>query len=132
MSTVTDPIADLLSRVRNAATAQKPELFVPYSKIKAEVTRILKDEGYITDYHVDTEAAHPRIRITNKLVDRKSPITGLKRVSTPGLRRYVGAKEIPRVLGGMGISILSTPRGVMSGREAKKQNVGGELLAYVW
>ncbi|MFL6584722.1 MAG: 30S ribosomal protein S8 [Chthoniobacterales bacterium] len=132
MSTVTDPIADLLSRVRNAATAQKPELFVPYSKMKAEITRILKDEGYITDYAVDTEAAYPRIRITNKLVDRKSAITGLKRVSTPGLRRYVGADDIPRVLGGMGVAILSTPRGVMSGREAKKQKVGGELLAFVW
>jgi small subunit ribosomal protein S8 len=132
MSTVTDPIADLLARVRNAAAAQKPELFVPYSKVKAEVTRILKDEGYITDYALDTEGAHPRIRITNKLVDRKTAITGLKRVSTPGLRRYVGAKEIPRVLGGMGVAILSTPRGVMSGREAKKQNVGGELLAFVW
>ena len=132
MSTVTDPIADLLSRVRNAAAAQRPELFVPYSKVKAEVVRILKDEGYITDFALDTEAAHPRIRITNKLVDRKSAITGLKRVSTPGLRRYVGSKEIPRVLGGMGVAILSTPRGVMSGREAKKQNVGGELLAYVW
>ena len=132
MSTVTDPIADLLSRVRNAAAAQKPELFVPYSKMKAEVARILKDEGYITDYELDRTAAHPRIRITNKLVDRKSAITGLKRVSTPGLRRYVGSKEIPRVLGGMGVAILSTPRGVMSGREAKKQNVGGELLAYVW
>src|ERR1051325_8874560 len=102
MSTVTDPISDLLARVRNAAAAQKPELFVPYSKIKAEVTRILKDEGYITDYAVDTEAAHPRIKITNKIANRSSAITGLKRVSRPGLRRYVGAKEIPRVLGGMG------------------------------
>jgi small subunit ribosomal protein S8 len=132
MSTVTDPIADLLARVRNAASAQKPELFVPYSKIKAEVVRILKDEGYITDYTVDTEAAHPRIKISNKIANRSTAITGLKRVSRPGLRRYVGAKEIPRVLGGMGISILSTPRGILSGREAKKQNVGGELLAYVW
>jgi len=132
MSTVTDPIADLLARVRNGAQAQKVDIFVPYSKIKAEVVRILKDEGYITDYSVDTEAAHPRIKITNKVVDRTSAITGLKRVSRPGLRRYVGADEIPRVLGGMGISILSTPRGVMSGREAKKQKVGGELLAYVW
>ena len=132
MSTVTDPIADLLARVRNAANAQKPEMFVPYSKIKAEIVRILKDEGYITDYSVDTEAAHPRIKITNKIANRTSTITGLKRVSRPGLRRYVGAKEIPRVLGGMGISILSTPRGILSGREAKKQNVGGELLAYVW
>ena len=132
MSTVTDPISDLLARVRNAASAQKTELFVPYSKIKAEVIRILKDEGYITDYAVDTEGAHPRIKITNKIANRSSAITGLKRVSRPGLRRYVGAKEIPRVLGGMGISILSTPRGILSGREAKKQNVGGELLAYVW
>ena len=132
MSTVTDPIADLLARVRNAATAQKPEMFVPYSKIKAEIVRILKDEGYITDYSVDTEAAHPRIKITNKIANRASAITGLKRVSRPGLRRYVGAQEIPRVLGGMGVSILSTSRGILSGREAKKQNIGGELLAYVW
>ena len=132
MSTVTDPIADLLARVRNAANAQKPEMFVPYSKIKAEIVRILKDEGYITDYSVDTAAAHPRIKITNKIANRSSAITGLKRVSRPGLRRYVGAQEIPRVLGGMGVSILSTPRGILSGREAKKQNVGGELLAYVW
>ena len=132
MSTVTDPIADLLARVRNGAQAQKVDIFVPYSKIKAEVVRILKDEGYITDYAVDTEAAHPRIKITNKLVDRTSAITGLKRVSRPGLRRYVGADEIPRVLGGMGVAILSTSRGVLSGREAKKQKLGGELLAYVW
>ena len=132
MSTVTDPIADLLARVRNAANAQKTEMFVPYSKIKAEIVRILKDEGYITDYTVDTGAAHPRIKITNKIANRTSAITGLKRVSRPGLRRYVGAQEIPRVLGGMGVSILSTPRGILSGREAKKQNVGGELLAYVW
>jgi small subunit ribosomal protein S8 len=132
MSTVTDPIADLLARVRNATRAQKMEMFVPYSRIKADVARILKEEGYITDYSVDTSAAHPRIKITNKLADRTSAITGLRRVSRPGLRRYVGAKEIPRVLGGMGTAILSTSRGVMSGREAKKQKVGGELLAYVW
>ena len=132
MSTVTDPIADFLARIRNGTRAQRPEVLVPYSKIKAEIARILKDEGYITDYSVDTSAAHPRIKITNKIANRTSTITGLKRVSRPGLRRYVGAQEIPRVLGGMGISILSTPRGILSGREAKKQNVGGELLAYVW
>ena len=131
MRTVTDPIADLLARVRNGAEAQKIEMFVPYSKIKSEIVRILKEEGYITDYELDT-AAHPRIKITNKISNRTSAITGLKRVSRPGLRRYVGAEEIPRVLGGMGISILSTPRGILSGREAKKQKVGGELLAYVW
>ena len=132
MSTVTDPIADLLARVRNAARAQKIDMFVPYSKMKAEITRILKEEGYVADYSVDTSAAHPRIKITNKLIDHTCAITGLRRVSRPGLRRYVGAKEIPRVLGGMGTAILSTPHGILSGREARKQKVGGELLAYVW
>jgi small subunit ribosomal protein S8 len=132
MSTVTDPIADLLARVRNGARAQKPEIFVPYSKIKAEIARILKEEGYISDYSIDTSAAHPRIKITNKIVNRSSAIADLRRVSRPGLRRYVGADEIPRVLGGMGLAILSTSRGVLSGREARRQKVGGELLAYVW
>ena len=132
MSTVTDPIADLLARVRNSTQAQKLEMFVPYSKVKNEIVRILKEEGYITDFVLDTTAAHPRIKITNKISNRTSAITGLKRVSRPGLRRYVGADEIPRVLGGMGTAILSTPRGVMSGREAKKQKIGGELLAFVW
>src|SRR5206468_11615760 len=132
MSTVTDTIDDLLARVRNGAHTQKQEMFVPYSKIKTEVVRILKEEGYITDYSIDTQGAHPRIKIMNKFSNRSSAITGLRRVSRPGLRRYVGAQEIPRVLGGMGTSILSTPRGVLSGGEAKKQNVGGELLAYVW
>ncbi|PYL65294.1 MAG: 30S ribosomal protein S8 [Verrucomicrobia bacterium] len=132
MSTVTDPIADLLARIRNAAHAQKIDMFIPYSKIKAEIVRILKDEGYISEYTIDTSAAHPRIKVTNKIVNRSSAITGLRRMSRPGLRRYVGADEIPRVLGGMGVAILSTPRGVLSGREAKKQKVGGELLAYIW
>jgi small subunit ribosomal protein S8 len=132
MSTVTDPIADLLTRVRNAAAVGKLEMFVPYSKVKSEIVRILKEEGYITDFELDTEGAHPRIKITNKIANRTSAITGLKRVSKPGLRKYVGAQEIPRVLGGMGVAILSTSRGVLSGREAKKQNVGGELLAYIW
>ena len=132
MSTVTDPIADLLARVRNSTQAQKLEMFVPYSKVKSEIVRILKEEGYIADFVLDTSAAHPRIKITNKISNRTSAITGLKRVSRPGLRRYVGADEIPRVLGGMGTAILSTSHGVMSGREAKKQKVGGELLAFVW
>jgi len=132
MSTVTDPIADFLARVRNSTRAQKPELFVPYSKIKAEMARILKEEGYISDYSIDTSDAHPRIKITNKIVNRSSAIADLRRISRPGLRRYVGADEIPRVLGGMGLAILSTSRGVLSGREARKQKVGGELLAYVW
>ena len=132
MSTVTDPIADFLARVRNGANAQRQEVFIPYSKIKAEIARILKEEGYISDYSVDTSAERPRIKLTNKLVDRSSAIAGLRRISRPGLRRYVGADEIPRVLGGMGLAILSTSRGILSGREARKQKVGGELLAYVW
>jgi len=132
MSTVTDPIADFLTRVRNGARAQLPEVLIPYSKIKAEIARVLKEEGYISDYSVDTSGAHPRIKLINKLVDRSSAIAGLRRVSRPGLRRYVGADEIPRVLGGMGVAILSTSRGVVSGREARKQKLGGELLAYVW
>jgi small subunit ribosomal protein S8 len=132
MSTVTDPIADFLARVRNGVRAQKPEVLIPYSKIKAEIARIFKEEGYISDYSVDTGGAHPRIKVVNKLVDRSSAIAWLKRVSRPGLRRYVGADEIPRVLGGMGLAILSTSRGILSGREARKQKIGGELLAYVW
>jgi len=132
MSTVTDPIADFLTRVRNGARAQQPEVLIPYSKVKAEIARVLKEEGYISDYSVDTSGAHPRIKLINKLVDRSSAIAGLRRVSRPGLRRYVGADEIPRVLGGMGLAILSTSRGVVSGREARKQKLGGELLAYVW
>ena len=132
MSTVTDPIADFLTRVRNGARAQQPEVLIPYSKVKAEIARVLKEEGYISDYSVDTSGAHPRIKLINKLVERSTAIAGLRRVSRPGLRRYVGADEIPRVLGGMGLAILSTSRGVVSGREARKQKLGGELLAYVW
>ena len=132
MSQLSDPIADFLTRLRNANGARKVEVLVPYSKMKAEIARILKQEGYIANYEVDTTGDFPQIKVVNKMVNRTSAITGLKRVSKPGLRKYVGAGEIPRVLGGMGISILSTPRGIITGREAKKQNVGGELLAYVW
>jgi len=132
MSQLSDPIADFLTRLRNSNTARQSETVAPYSKIKAEIARILKQEGYITDYEVDTTGKFPQIKVTNKSHNRTPAITGLKRVSKPGLRRYVAAGEIPRVLGGMGISILSTPRGVVSGREAKKQNIGGELLAIVW
>src|SRR5206468_12957268 len=112
MSTVTDPVADFLARVRNGTRAQKPEVFLPYSKIKAEIARILKEEGYISDYSIETSAAHPRIKITNKIVNRSSAIANLRRVSRPGLRRYVGADEIPRVLGGMGVAIRSEERRV--------------------
>lgn len=132
MSALSDPIADFLTRLRNSAGGLQAQTLVPYSKIKADIARILQQEGYISGYEVETGGKHPQIRVMNKIVNRAAAIKGLKRISSPGLRRYVGAKEIPRVLGGMGISILSTPRGIISGREAKKQNVGGELLAYVW
>jgi len=133
MSALTDPIADFLTRLRNACGAGKSEVLAPYSKMKAEIARILKQEGYISNFEVETgTGTHPQLKVVNKFVNRAPAITGLKRVSKPGLRRYVGSEEIPRVLGGIGISILSTSKGLMSGREAKKQNVGGELLAFVW
>jgi small subunit ribosomal protein S8 len=133
MSALTDPIADFLTRLRNACGAGKSEVLAPYSKMKAEIARILKQEGYISGYEVETGVGpQAQLKVVNKFVNRTPAITGLKRVSKPGLRRYVGCTEIPRVLGGIGISILSTPKGLMSGREAKKQNVGGELLAFVW
>ncbi len=133
MSALTDPISDFLTRLRNACTAGKSEIMAPYSKMKAEIARILKQEGYISNFEVETGTRpFPQLKVVNKFVNRAPAITGLKRVSKPGLRRYVGSGEIPRVLGGIGISILSTSKGLMSGREAKKQNVGGELLAFVW
>lgn len=132
MSNLSDPIADFLTRIRNGVGAGKAEIKAPYSKIKAEIARILKQEGYITNYEIETTGKFPEIKITSKQVNRAPAITGLKRISRPGLRRYVGSDEIPRVLGGMGIAILSTPRGLLSGRDAKRQKIGGELLAYVW
>jgi len=127
----TDPIADFLTRLRNASRARKAEMLVPYSRMKADLAAILKKEGYITDFEMKSEG-RPQLRVLTKYSGKTPAITGLKRVSRPGLRRYVGADDIPRVLGGMGISILSTPRGVLSGREARRQKVGGELLAFVW
>lgn len=132
MSALTDPIADFLTRIRNASNSGQSELTAPFSKIKADIARILKQEGYISAYEIETSGDRPQIKVTTKFVNRAPAITGLKRVSRPGLRKYVGAQEVPRVLGGLGITILSTSKGVMSGREAKKENVGGELLAFVW
>ena len=132
MSALTDPIADFLTRLRNASQSGQAEIVAPYSKIKAEIARILKQEGYISDFELESSGKLPQLKVVTKFVNRAPAITGLKRVSKPGLRKYVGAQEVPRVLGGLGISILSTPKGVLSGREAKKENVGGELLAFVW
>jgi small subunit ribosomal protein S8 len=130
---MTDPIADMLTRLRNAARAHKTEFLVPYSRLKSEVARILEKEGYIAGFELErTEKGRPNLKIRNKFVNKASAIAGLRRVSKPGLRRYVKADEVPRVLGGMGIAVLSTSRGVLTGHEARRQNVGGELLAYIW
>lgn len=132
-STSSDPIADFLTRIRNAGRAGQQSITAPYSKIKAEVARVLKKEGYIADFTVkELEGNKKNLIITPKYVNGTFAIAGLKRLSRPGLRKYVGSKEIPRVLGGAGISILSTPRGILSGREARRQNLGGELLALVY
>lgn len=132
MSALTDPIADLLTRIRNAMQVHKKEFFIPHSKIKSDIVAILKKEGYISDYELDNTETYPRLKVVMRYVGKASAIAGLRRISRPGLRRYVGSEEIPRVLGGMGISILSTSRGVMTGHEARRQKIGGELLAYVW
>ncbi|MBX9743196.1 MAG: 30S ribosomal protein S8 [Chthoniobacterales bacterium] len=132
MSALTDPIADLLTRIRNATRVHKKEFFVPYSRIKNDIVAILQKEGYLESYELDKTEAHPRLRILPRYVGKASAITGLARKSRPGLRCYVNSEEIPRVLGGLGISILSTSRGLVTGQEARKQKIGGELLATVW
>ena len=130
---VQDPIADMLTRVRNANTARHAEVRVPASKLKVEIARVLKDEGYIAGYEVEAEGTLQTMRIIFKSrPDRTRVISGVKRISRPGLRVYARKTEIPRVLGGLGIAILCTAEGVMSGRQATRQGVGGEVLAYVW
>lgn len=132
MAVMTDPISDFLTRWKNASRARKEDFSAPFSRIKAEVARILQEEGYIWSYEVDTTGKHPVIKVKNKFTGTRSVLTDIKRVSKPGMRQYVQVDDIPRVLGGLGIAILSTSRGVMSGSQAKKQRVGGELLAIVW
>lgn len=132
MAVLTDPISDFLTRWKNASRAKKQEFTAPYSKIKAEIARILQEEGYIWGFEVDTSATHPVLKVKAKYQGSTPILNDLRRMSSPGMRQYVGATEIPRVLNGMGIAILSTPKGIMTGNQAKKQNVGGELLALVW
>lgn len=130
---VTDPIADMLTCIRNANIANHEVTELPSSKIKAEIARVLKEEGYITNYEVvEPEAGKPRLRLTLKYANRRRVITNLKRVSKPGLRVYAGKSELPRVLGGLGIAILSTPKGLLTDKDCRKQGVGGEVLAFVW
>ena len=130
---VTDPIADMLTRIRNAQTMRHESLAMPVSKMKASVAKILKDEGFIRDYDVLRSQPQPILRVHLAYRENKEPaVSGLKRVSKPGLRVYVGKGEIPRVYGGLGISIVSTSKGVMTGKDAWRQGIGGELLCYVW
>ena len=130
---VTDPIADMLTRIRNANAARHAEVRVPASRLKLEIARVLKDEGYIAGYDVEADGTTQTMRIIFKSrPDRTRVISGVKRISRPGLRVYARKTEIPRVLGGLGIAILSTSEGVMSGRQATRQQLGGEVLAYVW
>ena len=130
---MTDPVADMLTRLRNAAKAKHTTTEMPVSKLKREIAQLLKEEGYIQDFEVLTETPHGSLRVhLNNAEDRTPAFAGLRRVSKPGLRVYRGRQAIPRVLGGLGTVILSTPKGLMTGREAWRQNVGGEVLAYVW
>jgi len=131
--TVTDPIADMLTRIRNAIMVRHDSVLMPASKIKLSIARILKEEGFITDYEVVKGKPHRVIKIQLRYLDDNKPaISGLKRVSKPGLRVYVQKKEISRVYGGLGIAIISTSSGLRTGQQAWRQDSGGELLCYVW
>ncbi|MDE1171551.1 MAG: 30S ribosomal protein S8 [Verrucomicrobium sp.] len=131
----TDPLADFLSAIRNASLASKKEVLLPYSRLKQQVAVVLQEEGYLENVEVlnqDENKVKPKLKVTLRGSSKLKAVRSIKRISKPGLRRYVGAGEIPRVLGGLGISILSTPQGVMAGHRAKKLNVGGELLLTVY
>lgn len=132
MAALSDPIADFLIRFKNATLAQKETFSAPHSKIKEEIARILKEEGYLWSYEVQGEGIDRAIVGKPKYLDQAPALTDLKRVSRPGLRQYSGADEMPRVLGGMGIAIVSTSKGIMTGHKARRENVGGEVLAMVW
>ena len=130
---LTDPIADMLTRIRNANMAEKKDVQMPHSKMKSEVARILKSEGFIKDYTMENEDGKSILKVFLKYtLEREPVIQGLRRISKPSCRKYVASTEVPRVLGGIGIAILSTSSGVMTDNDARKQTVGGEVLCYVW
>lgn len=130
---MTDPIADMLTRIRNGNDARHKSVQIPASKIKTEISRILKEEGYIKGYEVVEDGVQGLINVDLKYGNNNEKvISGIKRISKPGLRVYAKSTEIPRVLGGLGIAIISTSKGIMSDREARKEQVGGEVLCYVW
>ncbi len=133
--TMSDPIADMLTRLRNAVSSRHDAVLIPASKMKVAIAEVLKEEGFIKGFSVVEEAGKPRpdLKVELGYASRQQPLlNGLQRVSKPGLRVYVGRREVPRVYGGLGIAILSTPKGIMTGQEARRQQVGGELLCYVW
>ena len=133
MAVVTDTIADMLTRIRNANQMHYEEVKVPASNVKKEIARILKEEGFINDYKIVDNDAQGSIQITLKYTDKKERvINGLKRISKPGLRVYVQKNEVPKVLNGLGIAIISTSKGIMTDKEARKENIGGEVIAYIW
>ena len=129
---ITDPIADMLTRIRNAGSARHDSVDVPASKMKKSIAQILLDEGYIKSFQIVDDGAQGLIRIALKYQGRQQAIQGLKRVSKPGLRVYAGAQELPKVLRGLGVAVISTSRGVMTDKKARELNVGGEVLAFVW
>lgn len=130
---MTDPVADMLTRLRNASASRHEFVLMPASKLKANIARILKEEGFIKDYEVMRDSPQGTLKVHLNYLDRKTAaFAGLQRVSKPGLRVYVNRQEIPRVYGGLGVAILSTPRGIMTGQRAWRERLGGELLCYVW
>jgi small subunit ribosomal protein S8 len=129
---MSDPISDMLTRIRNGGRALLPVIELPHSRIKESVAKILKTQGYVTDVAVEGDAKIKKIKIRLKYNGKKNVIEGLKRVSKPGLRKYVGATEIPRVRGGLGVAVVSTSEGLMTDVQARKKNLGGELLCYIW
>ena len=130
---ITDPIADMLTRIRNAVSAKHEKVVMPSSKMKVAIAKVLKEEGFIREFQVEADGARALLKIELSYTGRKEPVlTGIRRVSKPGLRVYVQKREIPRVLGGLGVAILSTPEGVMTGQVARQKSIGGEVLCYVW
>jgi small subunit ribosomal protein S8 len=132
MAVLSDPISDFLTRLKNCCRAGNEQFIAPYSKIKADIAKILQEEGYIWNYEVTTTDGKTDLKVKARYVDGRSVLTDLKRVSKPGRRVYTGSDEIPRVLNGLGIAILSTSKGIMSGAKAKRQQLGGEIIALVW
>jgi small subunit ribosomal protein S8 len=129
---MTDPIADFLTRIRNAASARHKVVDIPASKLKANLAEIMKDQGFITDYESVEEGPQGAIRIKLRYVNGQPTIYGMQRISRPGLRRYAGAGELPRVKNGLGIAVISTSQGLMTDKEARRRKIGGEVLCYIW